>query len=228
MEVIWPLGKPSRIFQAVCAYWLTSSAGFKVKALGHTSKMPGSTSPSTTTLRPRAFSTAPLSYSRFSRPVPSAKSQIRHSAPATRTWDDICPGALTRQGCLQKNLRCTWNHEHPPIECKDVPRSGVDEWGELQYVLCHGLQHHAPGPCRRRFRLPCLVSGCPSRAIHERVPYGPHHRSLQRLHRRCQNRSHRRRHKSPLRNRHQRLGRILPGESPAQPLSPRNRKARLD
>ena len=34
---VWivPLEKPSRIFHAVCAYWLTSSAGFNANAHGH-------------------------------------------------------------------------------------------------------------------------------------------------------------------------------------------------
>src|SRR5262245_34579350 len=35
MPRITPLVKPSRIFHDVCAYWLTSSAGFKANAPGH-------------------------------------------------------------------------------------------------------------------------------------------------------------------------------------------------
>jgi len=34
MESTFDLKKPSRMVQALCAYWLTSSAGFKAKAAG--------------------------------------------------------------------------------------------------------------------------------------------------------------------------------------------------
>src|SRR5262249_42432670 len=52
-----PLVNPSRILHDVCAYWLTSSAGFNANATGHTASMPASTRPSATTcrLRPRAL-----------------------------------------------------------------------------------------------------------------------------------------------------------------------------
>src|SRR5215467_9658563 len=36
MELMAPFTKPSRTFQGVCAYWLTSSAGFSASAPGHT------------------------------------------------------------------------------------------------------------------------------------------------------------------------------------------------
>src|SRR5215468_8463566 len=53
MEVMIPSEKPSRIFHAVCAYWLTSSAGFNANAPGHTaSSTPANTRPSATTCRP--------------------------------------------------------------------------------------------------------------------------------------------------------------------------------
>ena len=45
MERMEPLAKPSRIFQAVCAYWLTSSAGFSANAQVLAISMPASIAP---------------------------------------------------------------------------------------------------------------------------------------------------------------------------------------
>src|ERR1700720_3822337 len=42
IERMEPLTKPSRIFQAVCAYWLTSSAGFSANVQGAAISRPAS------------------------------------------------------------------------------------------------------------------------------------------------------------------------------------------
>jgi hypothetical protein len=141
----------------------------------------------------------------FLSPGASRENHIRRSAKATATQADICTGALTRQRGLPKNLRCNWNHMHPPIgghdyhhiERKDAPLSGVDEGGDWQYVLSLGLQRHALVPRPRR-PLPHFLFPRPSRPIHKCLPHGPHHRSLQRPDRRWESRRHQHWHECPV------------------------------
>src|SRR6266705_2578532 len=55
MEVIQLLVKPSRIFHAVCAYWLTSSAGSNATAHGHHASRHAKTMPSARPNRARRW-----------------------------------------------------------------------------------------------------------------------------------------------------------------------------
>src|ERR1700756_2888274 len=60
MEVIVPFVNPSRIFHAVCAYWLMSSAGFSAHTHGHHARRQAKAMPGArpNRPRPRVFSTA--------------------------------------------------------------------------------------------------------------------------------------------------------------------------
>src|SRR5258707_15196376 len=55
MEVIVPFVNPSRIFHAVCAYWLMSSAGFSATADGHHASRQAKTMPSARPNRARRW-----------------------------------------------------------------------------------------------------------------------------------------------------------------------------
>jgi hypothetical protein len=69
IERMEPLTKPSRIFQAVCAYWLTSSAGFNAKVQLHAASRMTTHRPC---MYPPLMAIPSLSLTSFAAPVEAA------------------------------------------------------------------------------------------------------------------------------------------------------------
>jgi len=106
--VIWPLVKPSRTFQAVCAYWLTSSDGSNAKARS----TPASTMPSATTSRTRrcAIATAASSYRICLWPLPDS-----FWRKAASRWPEVLGFKGSARCCFSPNRPTRysrWYREH--------------------------------------------------------------------------------------------------------------------